>query len=234
VCSAERWDDVLRRLADHAEVEQTALVSVLSVAHRRLVAALTREADERQNASAAYRAELVRWTTRSASAGDGVPPSAVPHVDAPRRGDLPPRDFDTQGAGALPWDTGSPSDHTLVLLASDEDDATAWLRSGEALQRVLLDATALGWVASPLTQAIEVPHTRARLRAAVTGDAYPQMLLRIGHADPTADVPHRPRDAAVANSWRRPDAPPVPVQPRPPDRGPRHPVSDGRGGTTWV
>jgi nitroreductase len=227
-------DDVLRRLAGHAAVEQTALVSVLSVAHRQLVTGLTREADEEQNASAAYRAELVRWTTRSASAGEGVPPSAVPHVEGHRRGDLPLRDFDTQGAGALPWDAGAPSDHTLLLLASDDDDATAWLRSGEALQRVLLDATALGWVASPLTQAIEVPRTRDRLRAAVTGDAYPQMLLRIGHADPTADVPRRPRDAAVTNRWRRPDMPPVHEQPCQPDQGPRHPVSDGRGGTTWV
>ncbi|HEV7212032.1 MAG TPA: hypothetical protein VGN47_10015 [Blastococcus sp.] len=227
-------DDVLRRLAESAAAERIALLPVLSVAHRQLVAGLTREADEEQNASAAYRAELVRWTTRAESAGDGVPPGAVPHVDVHRRDDLPLRDFDTQGSGALPWDPGAPSDHTLVLFTSEDDDATAWLRSGEALQRVLLEATALGWVASPLTQALEVPRTRARLRAAVTREAYPQMLLRIGHADPTADVPRRPRDAAVANSWRKPEAPPVHGQPGPPDHGPRHPVSDGRGGTTWV
>ncbi|MGZ4622348.1 MAG: Acg family FMN-binding oxidoreductase [Blastococcus sp.] len=227
-------DDVLQRLTDAAAAEQTALVAVLSVAHRRLVAGLTRDADAEQNASAAYRAELLRWTTRAPTSGDGVPPSAVPHVGAEPPGDLPLRDFDTQGAGTLPSDTGSPSDHTLVLLATADDDRAAWLRSGEALQRVLLEATALGWVASPLTQAIEVPHTRARLRATVTGHAYPQMLLRIGHADPTADVPHRPRDAAVANSWRRPEVPPVHGQPEPAHREPRHPVSDGRGGTTWV
>ena len=230
-------DDVLQRLAGSAAAEQTTRVPVLSVAHRRLVAGLTREGDAEQNASAAYRAELLRWTTRSASSGDGVPPSAVPHAEPDRRDELPLRDFDTQGAATLPWDTGAPSDHTLVLLATEDDGPAAWLRSGEALQRVLLDATALGWVASPLTQAIEVPRTRARLRAAVTRDAYPQMLLRIGHADPTADVPHRPRDAAVANSWRRPEVPPVrgrPDRADRADRGPRHPVPDGRGGTTWV
>jgi hypothetical protein len=188
-----------------------------------------------QNADPAYRAELRRWTTRGSAAGDGVPASAIPHVDGRQHDEVPIRDFDTGGEGALPAKTGSGTDQTLVLLATASDDPMAWLRSGEALERVLLELTRLGWVASPLTQAIEVPVTRTQLRSALTWEAHPQMLLRIGRAAPTTATPRRRRTDVVRGSGR-PDLP-VPTQPqpaRPADEGPLHPVSDGRGGTVWV
>jgi hypothetical protein len=226
-------EDVLRLLTAAAAAEETSLVPVTREAHRRLVARLAQQADGVQNASPAYRAELRRWTTRAASTGDGVPSSAIPHTDGDSGDDVPIRDFDTQGAGALPARTESGAAQTLVLLATHDDGPEAWLRSGEALQRVLLELTRLGWVASPLTQAIEVPVTRTQLRAALTWDAHPQMLIRIGRAEATAPVPRRPRSEAVTGSWE----PPRPAPDRPPPSGPavatRRPVSDGRGGTTW-
>jgi nitroreductase len=230
-------DDVLRRLAAQAAGEDTTLLPILDDAQRQLVAQLTREAGEHQTSSPDYREEVARWTDRSPSGGDGVPNTAVPRIDAAQPDELPLRDLDPQGRGALPWDPGSPTDQTLVLLATEGDDRTAWLRSGEALQRVLLDVTVLGWVASPLTQAIEVPATRTRLRAALTGTAHPQMLIRIGHADPVGPTPRRPGDEAVVNRWCPPEAP-IPDQAgraaASPDRARPRPVSDGRGGTTWV
>ena len=49
----------------------------------------------------------------------------------------------------------------------------AWLRTGEALKRMLLEITRLGLVASPLTQVVEVPMGRAALRAIRNGGAPP-------------------------------------------------------------
>jgi hypothetical protein len=83
------------------------------------------------------------------------------------------------------------TDRTMVLLATRTDDESAWLRSGEALQHVLLELTRLNWVADPLPQAIEVPVTRTQLRAALTWHAHPQMVLRIGHAAQTVPSPRR-------------------------------------------
>ncbi len=227
-------EDVLRLLVAAAAEEGTSLVPVTQDPHRRLVARLTQRADEVQNASPAYRAELRQWTTRPAAAGDGVPSSVVPRTDGDRGGDVPLRDFDTQGAGALPARTESGVEQNIVLLATSEDDPESWLRSGEALQRVLLELTRLGWAASPLTQAIEVPVTRTQLRAALTWDAHPQMLLRIGRAEPTDPVPRRSRDDAVSGSWEPPrPGPGGEPDPRRPGEA-RHPVSDGRGGTTWI
>jgi hypothetical protein len=226
-------EDVLRRHTGAAAAEETTLVPVVSEAHRQLVARLTRQADAVQNASPAYRAELRHWTTRATSSGDGVPGTVVPRSDGAPPDDVPVRDFDTHGTGALPARVDSGAGQTLVLLATRNDDPEAWLRSGEALQRVLLELTRLGWVAGPVTQAIEVPVTRTQLRAALAWDAHPQMLLRIGRAEPTGRTPRRPRSEAVTGSWQPPRPGPDREPPASP-AGPRHPVSDGRGGTTWV
>ncbi|SHN78354.1 hypothetical protein SAMN05660350_02602 [Geodermatophilus obscurus] len=235
-------DDLLGELVALAAAEDTVLVPVLREDHRHLVARVTRQADELQNADRAYRAEIRHWTTRPAEEGDGVPVSAVPRMDGLSPVGVPQRDFDTRGEGRLPADPGDSAERTLVLLATRADHPLAWLRCGEALQRVLLELTRRGWVASPVTQAIEVPLTRTQLRAALTWDAHPQVLLRIGHADDLVAAPRRPRGDVVRNSSRPPELrrtravptpggwPPGRREPRPAQR----PVSDGRGGTTWV
>jgi nitroreductase len=230
-------DDVLRRLATLADGDGAVLVPVLHEAHRRLIARLTQQADGQQNADPAYRAELRRWTTRPRETQDGVPPAVVPRVDGEHRDDLPVRDFDTQGAGQLPSDTRSGVDQTQLVLATRTDEPLAWLRTGEALQRLLLELTALGWAAEPMTQAIEVPVTRTQLRSALTWDAHPQMLLRVGRAAPTPRTPRRRRTDAVTGSRRPADPPPLtwesPQHTEPEAGQPHGPVSDGRGGTIW-
>jgi nitroreductase len=228
-------DDVLRRLTSLAAEDGALLVPVVHEAHRRLLARLTQQADSEQNADPAYRAELRTWTTRPLEARDGVPPRVVPRVDGEHRDDLPIRDFDTQGAGQLPADTGSGIDQTLLVLATRTDEPLSWLRAGEALQRLLLELTALGWVAEPMTQAVEVPVTRTQLRSALTWDAHPQVLLRVGRATPTPRTPRRGRTDAVAGSQRaaRPDPGTWTLSQPVPSAGdvPHGPVSDGRGGT---
>jgi nitroreductase len=232
--------DVLTELAGHAAADGALLVPVVRDEHRHLVARLTQQADAAQNSDRSYRAELRRWTNRPVFEGDGVPPRSVPQMDVRSPVDMPQRDFDTRAAGALPPDPGDNADRTLVLLATPTDDRAAWLACGEALQHVLLELTRQGWVASPVTQAVEVPLTRNRLREALTPEAHPQMLLRIGHAGDVAAAPRRARADVVRNS-SRPAEPPRIETPRPSARRspttepPAHrPVSDGRGGTTWV
>ena len=65
-----------------------------------------------------------------------------------------------------------------------------WVAAGEALQRILLRATAAGLTASYLNQAVEVPELRARLRDAVGEAGLPQVMIRLGYG---LDVPPVPR-----------------------------------------
>lgn len=73
----------------------------------------------------------------------------------------------------------------LLLLGTRQDTPAAWLRAGEALERVLLEITKRGYVASPITQLIEVATTNAQLRAELELTMHPHVLLRVGRAPPT-------------------------------------------------
>lgn len=87
---------------------------------------------------------------------------------------------------------------TVVVLTTPHDHRPDWLRSGQALQRVLLHAAARDVMAAFHTQPLELPVLRARLRTDITAGRYPQVILRLGH------VPQRP-------TWCMPRRPPVEV-----------------------
>src|SRR4051794_17077763 len=98
---------LLRALAAAAAAEGARLVEVESDADRALIAELSTRADDAQFRNPAYRAELRAWTSDDPKRADGVPAIAVPHVDADSGDEVPIRDFDTRGSGALPVETRS-------------------------------------------------------------------------------------------------------------------------------
>jgi hypothetical protein len=168
-----------------ANAEDSALFVIKEPQHRLITATLSQQADAIENSDPAYRAELRAWTSEDPQRRDGVPALAVPHVDAGSGDEVPIRDFDTRGMGWLPTQTQSSMRQCLLLLGSQADDVQAWLRAGEALQRIWLEATRRNYVASPLTQVIEIPTTRAQLRAELNLPMHPHMLLRVGRAAAT-------------------------------------------------
>ena len=62
----------------------------------------------------------------------------------------------------------------------------AEVQVGQALQRVLLTATAAGLATSLLRQVVEVPQTREELRRLFAAARPPQAVLRIGCPRPVA------------------------------------------------
>jgi hypothetical protein len=181
--------DVLERAA----AAEGAILHVVRDPDQRIaVATLSQHADDIENLNPAYRAEVRAWTTDDPLRADGVPHSAVPHVDGGSQDEVPIRDFDSRGNGALPAQTHSSRNQCLLLLGTDGDARPDWLRAGEALERVLLEVTRHGFVASPLTQVTEVPSARAGLRQELGLHWYPHVLLRIGRA-PAAPASRRRR-----------------------------------------
>jgi nitroreductase len=165
---------------------------------------LISRAEEMEQGDPAYLAELQRWLRTDPAAVDGVPVEAVPSGDPRARpsnwlirdfvvGDREQQPFLAAGdPDAPPPDVERP---TVVLLGTENDDRPAWLQAGRALGRLLLVATAEGLAASPLTQALDWPATRARLRSRLSLVGHPQMLLRMGYP---------PEAPAAAVSGRRP------------------------------
>jgi len=155
------------------------------------IAALTRIADEVENGDAAYRAEIRQWTTADPDRLDGVPVRSIPHVTGRSGDEIPMRDFDTRGIGWLPSETESRMDQCLLLLGTAGNDPWSWVRAGEALERMLLELTRRGLVASPFTQPIEVRRTNDKLREILGLRMFPHLLLRVGYAEPTPAVRRR-------------------------------------------
>jgi hypothetical protein len=177
--------NVVETLIAAAAAEDAQLVEISKPEHRSATARLSQEADREQNADPAYRAELRAWTSADPSRRDGVSAMAVPHADAGSGDDIPIRDFDTHGLGWLPTMTHSSLNQCLLLLGTVQDQPAAWLRAGEALERVLLEVTQHGYVASLFTQVIEVPRTRELLRRELAVAINPRVLMRVGRAPKT-------------------------------------------------
>ena len=184
---SEVMDDVIAA----GEEEGAELLQIVRPEDRLAVAMLSQRADEIENADPAYRAELRAWTSVDSSRSDGVPAFAVPHVDGTARDDVPIRDFDTAGTGSLPPQTRSSLDQTLLLIGSLEDNHMAWLRTGEALERVLLEVVAHGYTTSFFTQVIEVTRTNVLLRQELRLAMHPHALLRLGSAPATPKTRRR-------------------------------------------
>jgi nitroreductase len=184
--------EVIYEMANAAAAEDTDLFIIASDEQRRITAELCQQAEREQQANPAYRAELRRWTTDLLNRDDGVPAMAVPHVDAGSGGEIPIRDFDSRGNAWLPQVRESSRDQCLLLLAVREDSPQGWLRAGEALQRVWLEATRFDHVASLLTQVVEVAVTRHLLRLRLGLQGYPVLLIRVGRAPLTPPTRRRP------------------------------------------
>ena len=180
--------DQVRALADAVRAEGCWLRVVDSADDVAAVTVLLARADDVQSADPAYREELRRWTGRDDDSPEGIPASAVPtEAPAERGSSYRLRDFDAdRDEREVRWSGEPPRpEHPLVVvLGTENDDPAAWLAAGQALGRLLLTATVQGLVASPMTQALEVPDTRSRLVAELGLVGYPQMVLRVGRAAP--------------------------------------------------
>ncbi|MDP9093347.1 MAG: hypothetical protein M3N95_10525 [Actinomycetota bacterium] len=178
--------DLVEILVAAAQVEDCLLCEVVDADDRLALARLSQRADTLQLTEAAYRAELRSWTSNDPERRDGVWAAAVPHVDGTSGDEIPVRDFDTQGAGRLPAQTRSSANQCLLILGTEVDSPLAWLRAGEALERIWLEITRAGYVASLFTQVIEVAPARVQLRDELRLGVQPHVVLRVGRAPITA------------------------------------------------
>lgn len=184
--------DVLKTLGEAGRQDGAWLHLLTDADDKIMVATLTQHADALQNADAAYRAELRAWTTDSPSRTDGVPASVVPHTTGQAHDDVPIRDFDTHGGGALPGGTHSSVDQTLAIVGTRGDTMTDWLTAGRALYRMLLELTDAGYQVSLFSQVLERPAIRQQLRDQLRLTGHPQIMFRAGVAEPTPGTPRRP------------------------------------------
>jgi nitroreductase len=180
--------DVLDELA-RAAASEGAELSVADAASRAAILGIVRTAEHRLRTHGRYRAELSDWTRPSPGRLDGVPAQAFGPWAALET--LPLRDFGLTQPVLHRRDEQFEPYPTILLLSTAGDSADHWVRAGQAMQRVLLIATARGLANTPMSQPLEIPALRDLLANADT-DRAAQVILRVGYGPPSPSTPRRP------------------------------------------
>ncbi|MDN0200030.1 nitroreductase [Streptomyces sp. S.PNR 29] len=154
---------------------------------------LVHDAESRDALDAGGREDLHRWTRLGPEADvatDGVPEYAF----GPRRssGKAPLRDFAGRRPVADRGTTAFEQHPHLALLSTRGDTPADWLLAGQALERVLLEATLAGLATSLTSHPLETPDLRLLARDPLSGTGHVQMVLRIGHGPHGPATPRRP------------------------------------------
>jgi hypothetical protein len=186
--SAARYGAILRIITDDGR--------------RAALAAAVEQAERAQRLDSERAAELARWAPPPGSArADGVPSTAYPARAEHTSPDFPGRDF----AHGHRWGLPPPSTASwhrsagvATLLTTAGDRPADWVGAGQALQRILLTASASGVAAALHTQPLEFGWLRESIRAGLGDGAYPQVVLRFGTVIQVEASVRRPPDDVLS------------------------------------
>ncbi|MGW5059415.1 Acg family FMN-binding oxidoreductase [Streptomyces sp. NPDC004096] len=190
-------DDIPEVLRDglcvSAHLEGTRLVFP-DAWHADSVLDLVHDAECREAWAPGVRAETAQWV-RTAPSGESLPRDGIP-AEALGPGQWgassPVRDLaggrTVAGRGWAPFERRP----HIALLGTAQDHPVDWLRAGQALERVWLQATADGLVASLTSQPLEWPEIRWAVRDPTSAMAHVQMVLRLGYGPEGQPTPRRP------------------------------------------
>ena len=162
--------ETLEAMRNAADLETADLFAVQRPEQRLAVARLIRTADETVQADSAYRAELRGWLSDDPGRRDGIPARSL----AP-------------GGGPV----AAVGDECLLVLGSAADNPLDWLRTGEALERLLLEATRRNYATGLFTPVVEIPRTNVLLRQELGLTMHPHMVIRVGRAPETPPTRRR-------------------------------------------
>lgn len=168
---------------------------------------LVKDGNQRQLDDDAFRTELAAWirfnADEAAARGDGLVPGAMETPEVPRWvGEWALRfvlSGERQGVKDERLIRSSPA---LALVATAADDRAAWVAAGRTFERFALTATSLGVQLAHLNQPCEIPSLRAALARRLGVPDHPQLLVRLGYAEPLPRAPRRPVEAVLITEGR--------------------------------
>lgn len=191
-------EDLCDRLAQAAGCEHSEL-HFIATEQRGSIAELIAEGDRRQFSNQRWRAELAAWL-HPRRKDDGLTQSGLilpitrlvfRHFDLGERVAKNDRELAMEAP-------------LLAVMTTRHDDNHAWVRCGQALQRMLLVASGEGIHAGYLNQPCQVEDLRPRLRMQLASTDHPQLVFRLGYAEePAHRAPRRDVDEVVIDSLPR-------------------------------
>ncbi|WP_412078695.1 Acg family FMN-binding oxidoreductase [Streptomyces xanthophaeus] len=162
--------------------------------HTETVLGLVHDSEHREEMDPALQAETTAWT-RAGTPDEPVRPDGIPaNAFGPKqsgRGSAV-RDFGrSQTVPGRGW-AAFERRPQIALLGTSGDAPEDWLRAGQALERVLLQATADGLVTSMTSQPLEWPELRWTVRDPGAAMSHVQMVIRLGYGPQGPATPRRP------------------------------------------
>ncbi|WNI26139.1 Acg family FMN-binding oxidoreductase [Streptomyces sp. ITFR-16] len=167
--------------------------------HTDAVMELVHDAELFETADEAMREEIAAWTRRGRTGqgpdSDGIPGYAL----GPRQSGVsaPTRDFDTPRSMPDRPAAAFEERPQIALVGTGGDTPADWLRAGQAMERVLLQATLDGLSASLMSQPLEWPELRSFARDPASSTGFVHMLLRLGYGPRGSATPRRPVDEVL-------------------------------------
>jgi nitroreductase len=181
-------------MPDHLREQLTAACAEFGItahwirddATRAALVDLIMTSDREQMKSSDFRHELSHWMRPKGShSEDGMEADLLGQEGvAAYVAPLVVRTFDIgkmQAAADSKLTEGSPD---IVVLTSEADDTAARMATGRGLARLVLTAMAEGRYSAYMNQPCEVPASRIRLAQLIGTDGHPQLVVRLGLADP--------------------------------------------------
>ncbi len=159
---------------------------------------LVKEGNSIQMNDDAFMDELISWIRFSDSEAekhlDGLTSRAMGRSPAPGwLGRMFMRLFISAKSQSKTDEKNIRSSSALMVVVSEKNDKKSWVDVGRSFERIALTLTALNIKNAHLNQPCEVPQLRRQLQQHLAlGSAHPQLLLRIGYAEPLPHSPRRP------------------------------------------
>ncbi|MFE6222664.1 Acg family FMN-binding oxidoreductase [Streptomyces sp. NPDC057854] len=140
------------------------------------------------------RAEIAAWT-RTGAAGEGPGTEGIPaYAFGPRQYDVtsPVRDFGAPRRVPGRVSARFEKRPQIALLGTVGDTREEWLKAGQAMQRILLQATLDGLSTSLMSQPLEWPELRTDARDPGSTIGFVHMVFRLGYGPHGRATPRRP------------------------------------------
>ncbi|MER5208916.1 nitroreductase family protein [Streptomyces sp. NPDC002825] len=146
------------------------------------------------------RTEIAAWTGTGAAGRDPGTEGIPSYAFGPRQYDVtsPVRDFGAPRQ--VPGRTSARFEKRpqIALLGTAEDTPEEWLKAGQAMQRVLLQATLDGLATSLMSQPLEWPELRSDARDPGSTIGFVHMVIRLGYGPRGQATPRRPVSEVLA------------------------------------
>jgi len=164
------------------------------------MAEILAEAHKIQLGNKEFRRELASWVRpNNSDKKDGLPGYAFGYTDFESYfGSFIFGTFDMSGSRARIETAYMRASPAVGVLSSDKDDRLTWILAGMLFEKLFLAATEMGVCFDLFSQPMGIPKLREEMSEILKAN-YPQILIRMGYADPAKHTPRRPVEEVLVS-----------------------------------